>query len=1196
MLDEDRIGDLVVQWGQAWEQGQELSVDELCRDSPELKDEVAKRVQSVKDMSWLNQFADDSSDDLLHLPDFKTVLNQADETQLPACSLSIEEFATAVVESGLMDADQVQQLRNNQLADDARSLARHMVETTKLTRFQASVLLGGGSQPLLLDRYIILDEIGSGGMGAVFKALHQQMDRVVALKILPKAAFDSSDKVKRFQREVQAAAKLEHPNIVTAFDAHESEGVHFLVMSYVDGHDLAETVRRQGPLSAARAVKFITQAAKGLEHAHNLGIVHRDIKPANLLLDKMGTVKILDMGLALIENADPEYDKTVSQELTQTGMVMGTVAYLSPEQALDTHNADGRSDIYSMGCTLYYLLNGKAPYNEDTMMKTIMAHREANIPSLYNERRKGGPEELNAIFQKMVAKQPEDRFQNMADVISALAELEIEDDQEAQPLVAVSSAMHETASFIDTSRDVILPQPLQQMGATGSTRLKLLIFTTVAALMFLAAIIYHILTNNGTITVELADESIVAKLATSGVIIEDGDRKWTINIGDSHKLPTGETYSARLPKKSGLILTVTDGTGTELDIRKFQIRRSGKILVKVATSATALDQSRSSESGGVLTPSGNTDRDRKIRITPASSDHHHPGQVLVSRPSDLGTERGYEASTSIINADARITVYDLIQIPTDGKVGTIEWDGIYISMNPSANPPPATAYEFLITIVEDAGGVPGSKPLPGSGSFQFTNAGGSSTISPSQNDDSRSPHSQITPDEVSETFVDHVGFTLGGTPPKETSASWHKYRITLSNPIQLEADEKYWMSIVAKSNTKDRLPSWCWTSGSDPNASKSSLQRTGEGEYRKRSGNRSFSIFSSSVRQNEGNVKVQTTDKSQDAALTAIKELGGTVRFDEKDSDKPVIEIDLADSKATDSSLVHLSGLTNLQKLNLTETQVTDAGLVHLKGLTNLQTLTLHKTPVTPTGVKDIQSALPRCRIGPADALVSRSSDLGTSRGVEASPSIINDDDHALVYDSIKISTHGNVAMLEWEGFYFSAEASANPPPATAYEFLVTLVEDAGGVPGTKPLPGSGSFKVSSVGGSSATSHPPNRESYLSNSQVTADEVSETFVRDVEFDHGVTPRKVTLVSWYKYRLTLSNPIRLKANKKYWMSIAAKSNTKHRRPEWSWTSGHAQNASGASFQRWENGKYHRERSRNRSFSIFSSGVRQNEAKK
>lgn len=525
----DQLEELLVDWEQQRRLGKELTVEEVCKNSPELVSALSKLIRDLKATDWL-EVDDDSDDDFLQLPDLSTVSNHADETQLLKSTTTLDQFCRRLVDSELMDAGQVEKHRKDYAATDAVAFARQLVDRKKLTRFQATVLIEGRDLPLVLDRYVLLGEIGAGGMGAVYKALHQQMDRVVALKILPKEAVDSPDKVKRFQREVKAAAKLEHSNIVTAFDAHESKGIHFLVMSYVGGSDLSAVVRKQGLLSAAKAVNYIGQAARGLEHAHNMGIVHRDIKPANLLLDKQGTVKILDMGLARIDNADPEHDKTVSQELTQDGMVMGTIAYLAPEQALDTRSADARSDMYSLGCTLYYLLTGKALYNEDTMLKTIMAHREGAIPSLCEER-SGVPVELDAIFHKMVAKKPEDRFQNMTELLSAMETLDIRDEDGQQPVVASLQAMHNTATFTDTSREYLQPTVIQSDSRKPPKRRWGLIAGGLFGLVLLLGLIIKLQTPAGTVVLEIDQPELIGAVVTI-----DGEKKITIKTGKDKEI------------------------------------------------------------------------------------------------------------------------------------------------------------------------------------------------------------------------------------------------------------------------------------------------------------------------------------------------------------------------------------------------------------------------------------------------------------------------------------------------------------------------------------------------------------------------------------------------------------------------------------------------------------------------------------
>ena len=231
-----------------------------------------------------------------------------------------------------------------------------------LTPYQAAAVYQKKSRGLLVGNYVILDKVGQGGMGKVFKARHRKLARLGALKILPPSFARDHEAVMRFRREFEAAGRLKHVNLVAAFEADEDRGVHFLVMEYVEGMNLERVVSEQGPLPVPRGLDYLIQAARGLEAAHEMGIIHRDIKPGNLMLDRGGTVRVLDLGLARIVDASNPFSKTITGRLTQSNTYMGTIDYMAPEQAEDSHSVDHRADIYSLGCTLFFLLTGRVPF------------------------------------------------------------------------------------------------------------------------------------------------------------------------------------------------------------------------------------------------------------------------------------------------------------------------------------------------------------------------------------------------------------------------------------------------------------------------------------------------------------------------------------------------------------------------------------------------------------------------------------------------------------------------------------------------------------------------------------------------------------------------------------------------------------------------------------------------------------------
>jgi serine/threonine protein kinase len=263
-------------------------------------------------------------------------------------------------------------------------------------------------------RYRVVELLGEGGMGTVYQAEHRIMKRRVALKVINSRLVDSPIAVERFRREVQAAALLSHPNIVIAHDAECVGDIHFLVMELVDGVSLDRLVARKGALPVAHACDYARQAALGLQHAHEHGMVHRDIKPQNLMLTPEGQVKILDFGLARFAS-----ENNLIGLLTESGAMAGTPDYIAPEQAEDARQADIRADIYSLGCTLYFLLTGQPPFPHGSAFQKFLAHHK-QAPRPLTEFRDDLPSGLLAVFERMTAKDPAGRYQTPAEVDRAL--------------------------------------------------------------------------------------------------------------------------------------------------------------------------------------------------------------------------------------------------------------------------------------------------------------------------------------------------------------------------------------------------------------------------------------------------------------------------------------------------------------------------------------------------------------------------------------------------------------------------------------------------------------------------------------------------------------------------------------------------------------------------------------------------------
>jgi serine/threonine-protein kinase len=380
-------------------------------------------------------------------------------------------FVNALRQARLLSDAQLAEVTSGFASErgEARDLARELVRRDWLTPYQVEKLARGQGGQLVLGKYVLLERLGEGGMGQVFKARHRVMERLVALKIIRPDLLHHPGAVRRFHQEIKAVAQLSHPNIVLAHDADQDGDTHFLVMEYVAGVDLKRLVQDIGALPVAHACEYIRQAASGLRHAHERGLVHRDLKPGNLLLtgsresgmesaqasprppipnSQRPTIKILDLGLALLHpdgSARPS-----STDVTKSGALIGTPDYMAPEQAINARTVDIRADLYSLGCTLYYLLTAHAPFEDASLLEKLFKHKFEPPPPLASLR-SDVPAEVAAIVHKLMAKEPENRYQTPAQLVEALTPFCSGGDsfpvRGARPKVSTNPAMRATSTF-----------------------------------------------------------------------------------------------------------------------------------------------------------------------------------------------------------------------------------------------------------------------------------------------------------------------------------------------------------------------------------------------------------------------------------------------------------------------------------------------------------------------------------------------------------------------------------------------------------------------------------------------------------------------------------------------------------------------------------------------------------------------------
>ncbi|MDR3198528.1 MAG: serine/threonine protein kinase [Planctomycetaceae bacterium] len=333
--------------------------------------------------------------------------------------ISVVQFLDLLRRSGLVDSVKLDEAlasieseaAEGQL-DDVQYVASALVKRYLLTVWQVRQLLKKRYRGFFLRHYKILGHLGSGGMSSVYLAEHTLMQRRVAIKVLPRKRLEKSIYLERFIREAQAIASLDHPNIVRAYDIDHEGDLHYIVMEYFPGENLQKIIEKEKKIPFVRIVNILRQTANALAYSHAVGVIHRDVKPGNILVNTQGEVKILDLGLALLDEHLYEGRITHIQEDT----ILGTADYLAPEQALDSHKVDARADIYSLGGVLYFCLTGHPPFPEGSVSKRLLDHQQNEPPSILIDR-PDVPEDLVFLCRKMMSKRPEDRQQSAIEVV-----------------------------------------------------------------------------------------------------------------------------------------------------------------------------------------------------------------------------------------------------------------------------------------------------------------------------------------------------------------------------------------------------------------------------------------------------------------------------------------------------------------------------------------------------------------------------------------------------------------------------------------------------------------------------------------------------------------------------------------------------------------------------------------------------------
>ncbi len=778
-----------------------------------------------------------------------------------------------------------------------------------LVRASGSAIVSCGPVPESLPftdhpRYEIRGLLGAGGMGAVYRARHKLMDREVALKVVKAQLVEKPGRVERFHREVQAAARLIHPNIVTAFDAEQVGDTHFLVMEFVPGQSLAQVIQERGRLPVALACEYVRQAAVGLQHAYKQGMVHRDIKPANLMVTNSGRVKILDFGLARLASELP------GDGATQEGYVLGTPDYIAPEQAEDSRQADIRADIYSLGCTLYHLLTGEPPFPTGTFLQKIKAH-QTQAPRPLRELCPDLPAGLVAVVERMMAKDPVQRYQTPAEVAQALAQLKQASE--------VESAF---PAFVTTVTEVIPPAaarqilPARRFPRRGRWIAAGFLFVLAGGVL-LQQIIIRLTDEKGN-TREIpvkAGESIqiVQKGANPKPTETDSERQaaeWVLSIGGKIQIRQGEQTR---PVEAAKDLPAAPFELVLVDLQSNpKVNDAGLEHLKGLSNLTKLDLRNTQVSDAGLE---RLKRLGKLRVFFLQGTRvSDAGLVHLKGLSDLAElylewTRVSGSGLQHLEGLAELTRLELGATPmTDSGV---------IHLKRLTN---LTHLDLRHTLVSNAG----LEHLKGLSKLRVLHLDGTRVT------DAGLVHLKGLTD-LTELFLSQTGVSGGGLK--------HLDGLTKLTRLELQATPVTDSSLMQlKGMTNLTVLDLSHTLVSNPGL-----------EYLKELGKLRVLILSGTRASDAGLVHLKGLTNLTQLELSqtgvsgdGLKHLEGLTKL---------TDLRLEATAVTDSGVAHLKGLTMLTALDLRETHVGDAGLEHLKGLSKLRVLILNGTRVSNAGL-----------------------------------------------------------------------------------------------------------------------------------------------------------------------------------------------------------------------------------------------------